>query len=285
MPASYTAVMEAPRTAGSFKTVRHNARLKRRWTLRCIRRLRIFSPAAQKTPSPDGRAEECRTPAGGAAVSTPYRAEHMRRPTHPPPAQTLRRRRRRIRRLCGGRQPAPQPHRARQTRQTRHSRRFKSTRRDQRHDTIPSESRRAFLHRFSSARRRYAGRLRGYAAHPLRSGGLRAVPRRRVGRRGGGARALFPAGADGHALRPAGCGSGTRKAAEIARCAFCCAAFASGRRRPASRCSACCCRPAGCSRGCPSCCRTGASASRCCCRCCSSSSFPRGCRRFGRSAG
>ena len=87
-------------------------------------------------------------------------------------------------------------------RQTRHSRRFKSTRRDQRHDTIPSESRRALFHRFSPARRRYAGRLRGYAAHPLRSGGLRAVPRRRVGRRGGGARALFPAGADGHALRP-----------------------------------------------------------------------------------
>ena len=35
------------------------------------------------------------------------------------------------------------------------------------------------------------------------------------------------------------------KPAGIARCAFCCAAFASGRRRPASRCSACCCRPAG----------------------------------------
>lgn len=201
MPASYTAVMEAPRTAGSFKTVRHNARLKRRWT-RAHTRFAFFHRRRRKRR----RRMAAQRNAGRLPAARPYQ-----RRTAPNICGGLRIRPPRKR--CGdaaaesavsaegGSRTAAAP--ARQTRQTRHSRRFKSTRRDQRHDTIPSESRRAFLHRFSSARRRYAGRLRGYAAHPLRSGGLRAVPRRRVGRRGGGARALFPAGADGHALRPA----------------------------------------------------------------------------------
>ena len=169
-------------------------------------------------------------------------------------------------------------------RQTRHSRRFKSTRRDQRHDTIPSESRRALFHRFSPARRRYAGRLRGYAAHPLRSGGLRAVPRRRVGRRGGGARALFPAGADGHALRPTAAEAvrGKRRETPAALSAVRRSLLGGdGRLRAAL--------PAAAVRLAVR--RTAVLlpdrglCSRCCCRCCSSFSFPRGCRRFGRSAG
>lgn len=203
MPASYTAVMEAPRTAGSFKTVRHNARLKRRWTLRCIRRLRIFSPAAQKTPSPDGRAEECRTPGRAAR---PYQ-----RRTAPNICGGLRIRPPRKR--CGdaAAESAVSAEAAARTAAAPPRRRG---RRGTAADSNPPEGTNAMIQSHLKAAGRFftvflllvAVMQAAYAVMrliPFVPEGYEPSRVGALGRRGGGARALFPAGADGHALRPA----------------------------------------------------------------------------------